>query len=118
VLFDLPPAAIVDENFQVHLCFAVELVDIAEELALVGPDRFAKGFVVVKDGAETERKNRGMAETIRNHSRVIHAGLLVQRSLWIVFAHNHRKIACGVKENLIATDSKDRFQRNRFTMTF
>ncbi len=58
-----------------------------------------------------------MTEAVRNHSRVVYARLLVEGLLRIVFAHNHRKIAGRIKENLIATDSKDRFHRNRFTMT-
>lgn len=117
VPFDLAPAAIVDKDLQVHLRFAAELVDVPEELSLIGADGFAKGLVVVKDGAETEGKNRGMTITVRNNAGVVHAGFLVKGRLRIVLAYNHRKITCRVKKNLIATDSKDRFHRNRFTMT-
>ena len=115
--FDLASAAIIHEDLQVHLRFAAEFVNIAEELPLVGADGFAKAFVVVKDGSEAEGKDGGMAVTVRDDPRVIHAGFLVEGPLRIVLAHDHRKIACRVKENLIATDSKDRFHRNRFTMT-
>ena len=118
LLCDCASAAVIDEHLQVHLGLSAKLIDIPEELPLIGANGFAEGFVVVKDGPETEGKNCGVTETIRNHSRMIYAGLLVERCLWIVLAYHHRKIACWVKENLIATDSKDRFHCNRFTVTF
>jgi hypothetical protein len=58
-----------------------------------------------------------MPETVRDHPCVIHTGLLVEERLRGVLAHNHRKIAGWVDKNLIATDSKDRFHGNRFTMS-
>lgn len=76
--FDLPPAAIVDKDLQVHLRFTAEFVNVSEELPLIGADGFAKGFVVVKDGAKAEGKNRRMPVTVRDDAGVIDSRFLVE----------------------------------------
>ncbi len=47
VLLNLAAAAVVDKDLQVHLRLTAELIDIAEELALIGADGLAQDFVVV-----------------------------------------------------------------------
>ena len=54
---DLLRATVVYEDFQVHLGLAAELFDVGDELALIGADGLAKGFVVMEDRAEAERKD-------------------------------------------------------------
>ena len=79
-------AAVINEDLQVHLGFAAEFIDIAEELALVGPDGFAKAFVVVEDSAESEGKYGGVLETICDDSCVVDPGFLIECVCRAVFA--------------------------------
>ena len=44
-------------DFQVHFRFAMEALQIALKLALIGADRLAQSFIILKDGAKTEREN-------------------------------------------------------------
>ena len=78
--------AVIHEDFEVHLGFAAEFIDIAEELALVGPDGFAKAFVVVEDSAESEGKYGGVLETICDDSCVVDPGFLIECVCRAVFA--------------------------------
>ena len=71
--FDLAAATVVDEDFQVHLRLAAQLVDIAEELALIGPDGLAQRLVVMEHGAEAEGKDRRVLKTVGDHTRVVDA---------------------------------------------
>ena len=57
MLADFLRATVVDEDLQMHLGFAAELIDVGEELTLIGADGFAEGFVIVKNRAEAERKD-------------------------------------------------------------
>jgi hypothetical protein len=66
-------AAVVHEDLEVHLGFAAKFIDIAEELALVGPDGFAETVVVVEYRAESEGKNGGVFEAVGDYSCVIDA---------------------------------------------
>jgi hypothetical protein len=50
-------AAVVDHYLKVHLGLAAKPVEVGQELALVGADGSAEGFVIGKDGAETERQH-------------------------------------------------------------
>jgi hypothetical protein len=70
----------------VHLGFAAQLVDVTEELTLVGPDGFAEAIVVVEDGAEAEGKHGGMFKAISDDASMIHTRFLVQGFCRIVFA--------------------------------
>ena len=47
---------------------------------------------------------------------MIHAGLLVEGFSGVVFADDDGQGAGGIKENLVAADSEDRFDRNGFAM--
>jgi hypothetical protein len=99
-----------------HLGLAAELVDIAEELALVGPDGLAKALIVAEDGAETERENGRVLEAVGNDPGVVYAGLLVQSLCGVMFAHDHGQVAGRIKEDLVATDAVDGFHRNWFAV--
>ncbi len=110
-------AAVVDEDFEVHFGLAAQLVDVAQELALVGADGLAQAFVVVEDGAETEGQHGGVLETVGDDPGVVHAGFLVEGFRGVVFADDDGEVAGGVEEDLVAADSEDGFQRNRFAMT-
>jgi len=78
--------AVIDEDLEVHFGFAAEFIDVAEELALVGPDGLSKAFVVVEDGAESERKNGGVLETICDYSCVVDPGFLIKCICRVMFA--------------------------------
>jgi hypothetical protein len=98
----LTAAAVVDEDLEVHLGFAAEFIDVAEELALVGPDGFAEAFVVVEDGAEPEGKDGGVFEAVSDDASMIHTGFLIQGFCGIVFADDNGKVTGWVEENLIS----------------
>ena len=98
-------AAVVDENLEVHLGFAAQFIDVAEELSLVGPDGFAEAFVVVEDGAKAERKNGGVFEAISDDSCVVHTRFLIQTVCRVMFADDNCEVTGWVKENLISAYS-------------
>jgi hypothetical protein len=82
-------AAVVDKDLEVHLGFAAEFIDVAEELTLVGPDGFAQAFVVVEYGAEAKRKDGGMFEAVSDDASMIHTRFLIEGFCGIVFADNN-----------------------------
>ena len=98
-------AAIVDEDLEVHLGFAAEFIDVAEELTLVGPDGFAKAFVVIEDGAEAERKDGGVFEAVSDDASMIHTGFLIEGFCGIVFADDNGEVTGWVKEDLVSADT-------------
>jgi hypothetical protein len=106
-LGQLAAATVVDEDLEVHLSFAAEFVDVAEELTLVGPDGFAEAFVVVEDSTKTEGKNGGMLEAVSDDASMIHTGFLIERFCGIVFADDYGKITGWVKEDLVSADTVD-----------
>jgi hypothetical protein len=55
-------------------------------------------------------------KAVSNHPGVIHAGFLVERLLWVVLAHDDSEFTGGIQKDLISAYSKDRFERNGFTM--
>ena len=81
--------AIVNEYLEVHLGFAAEFFDIADELALVGPNGFAEAFVVVKDCAESEGKDCGVFEAICDDSCVVYPGFLIKSVCRVMFADDN-----------------------------
>jgi len=112
----LTAAAVVDEDFEVHLSFAAEFIDIAEELTLVGPDGFTEAFVVVEDGAESEGKDCGMFEAVSYDAGMIHTGFLIESFCGIVFADYNGKVTGWVEENLISAYAVNGLERNRFSV--
>jgi len=110
-------ATVVDEDLEVHLRFAPQLVDVALELALVGADGLAQAFIVGEDGAESEGQHGGVLEDVGDHTCMVHAGLLVEGFRGVVLADNDGEVAGGVKKYLVAAYSDDRLHRNWFTMT-
>jgi hypothetical protein len=114
---DFLAATVIDKDLEMHFGFAAELVNVAEELALVGADGFAKAFVVAKDGSKPKGKDRGMLEAVGDDPGMIDAGFLVEGFRRIVFADDNSEVTSGVKEDLVATYSEGRFHRNRFAMT-
>ncbi len=107
MLLDFARAAVVDEDLEVHLGLAAQLVDVAEELTLVGANGLAEHFVVREDGAEPEGKYGGMLEAVGDDPCVIDAGFLVEGFPGIVLAHNNGEVTCRIKEYLIAANTKD-----------
>jgi len=77
-LDDLFGAAIVHEDLQVHLGFATEFFNVGEELALIGADGFAEGFVIVEYRSKTKWENGGVLKTIGDDAGVIDSGLVVE----------------------------------------
>src|ERR1035437_2890726 len=100
-----------------HLRLAAQLVDVAEELALVGADGPAQALVVVEDGSEAEGQHRGVLETVGDHPRVVYAGFLVESFSGVVFADDDGELVGGINKNLVAADSENRLHRNGFAMT-
>jgi len=98
---------VVDENLEVHLGFTAEFFDVSEELALVGPNRFAEAFVVVENCTESEGKNGGVFEAISDDSCMIDARFMVQGFYGIMFADDNCEVTGWVKENLISAYSVD-----------
>jgi hypothetical protein len=103
-------------NLQVHLGLAVKPFDIALKLALIGTNGLAETLIVLKDGSEAEGKNGRVLKAVGDNSGVIDSRLLIQCFIGVVLAHNNGQVAGGVKENLIATDSKYGFEWNWFAM--
>jgi len=66
-------SAVVDKDLNVHLSFAVQFVEVAEKLPLVGADGLPKGFIIVEDGAKAEGKNSRVLKAVGNHTGVIDA---------------------------------------------
>jgi len=85
----LATAAVIHQDFEVHLGLSAEFIDVAEELALVGPDGLAEAFVVVEDGAESEGKNCGVFETISDNSCVVDPGFLIECFCGIMLADDN-----------------------------
>ena len=108
---------VVHKDFEVHLRLAAQLLDVAQELALIRADRLAEALVVVEDRAKPEREDCGVLETVRDHPGMVDAGFLAESLGWIVFADDDGEVACRVKEDLVAADSVNGFERNRFTMS-
>ena len=100
-------AAIVDEDFEVHLGLAAELVDVAEELALVGANGLAEDFIIVEDGSKSEGKDGGVLKAVRDDPGMVDAGLLIQSFLGVVLADDDCEVACGIEKNLISAYTKD-----------
>jgi hypothetical protein len=92
VALNLFGAAVIDKDLEVHFGLAAKLVNIAQELALIGANGFAESLVVRKDGAEAEGKDGGVLETIGDDACVIDTRLLVKRFLRIMFTDNDGEI--------------------------
>jgi len=107
ILLDFARTAVVDEDLEVHLGLAPQLVDIAEKLALVGADGFAQHFVVSENCAEPEGKYCGMLKAVGDHPSVINAGLLVEDFLGVVLAYDDGEVTGWIEENLITANTKD-----------
>ena len=89
VAANLFTAAIVEHDFEMHLGLAAEAFDVGDELALVGADRPAEGFIVGEDGSKTERQNGGSFEAVGDDSGVFDAGLLGKVFRGRVFADDN-----------------------------
>ena len=62
---------VVDEDLEVHFGLAAQTLDVGHEVALVGTDGAAEGVVIVKGGAEAERKNGGLCEAAGDDAGVV-----------------------------------------------
>jgi hypothetical protein len=76
-------------DFEVHFCFSMQALQIALKLALVGPDGFAKSFVVLEYGSKTERQDGRMFETVSDHSGVVDSGFLIEGFGGVVFTDDN-----------------------------
>jgi len=95
LLLEFLAAAVVDKDLQMHLGLASQLVNVAQELPLVGADGLAQAFVVGEDGAEAEGQHGGVLETVGDDPRVIHAGFLIEGLRGVVFADDDREVTGG-----------------------
>src|ERR1035438_5837505 len=114
--FQLAPAAIIDQNLQVHLSLAAQLVDVAEKLTLVRADGPAQALIVTENRSKSKWKNGGVMETVCDHPCVVNAGLMIQCFRGVVLTDNDGKVAGRVNKHLVATHAEYRFHRNRLAM--
>jgi len=117
VLGEFVRTAVVHKNLEVHLGLAAQLIDVHQELALVGANRLAEAFIIGEDGSETEGKNGGMLEAIGDDPGMIDARFLAELFGGVVFADDNGKVTGGVEKNLIAADSVDGFEGDWFAVT-
>jgi len=82
-------AAVVNDHFEVHLGLAAQAVEVSEELALVGADGTAKGFVIGEYGAEAEGQHGGHLEAIGDDFTMVDGRLLQQGFFGVVFADDY-----------------------------
>jgi hypothetical protein len=87
-LVDLLLAAGVDVDLEMHFGLAVQTLQVALELALVGADGFSQAFVILKDSSKTEREDGRVFEAVSDNSGVIDACFLIHDFGGIVFADN------------------------------
>jgi hypothetical protein len=100
-------AGVVYQDFEVHLGFAAETLDVGLKVALVGADGAAKGVVVLKGGAEAEGQNGGELEAVCNDAGVVFGSLLIKicAIFWSVFRDDDCEIAGREEECLITGDA-------------
>lgn len=117
MLVDGVSATVIYIDLEMHLSLAAKLVNVREKLTLVRADGFAEAFVVIEDGAKAERQHSGMLEAVGDDSSMVNSGLLIEGFGGVVFAYDDGEVAGGIKEDLITTNSVQRFQCDGFTMT-
>ncbi len=108
---------VVDDYFEVHLGFATETVEVGQELALVGANGAAQGFVIGEHRAEAEGKHRGQFEAVGNDLGVVDGRFLDEGLFGIVFADDDSQVTCGIEENLISCDARHGLKRYWFAVT-
>ena len=96
-------ADVVDHYFKVHLSLAAQPLDIGCEVALVGSDGTAECIVVRKGSTESEWKDGGKLEAVRDYLRMVLSATRVHpRGIFsIMFGYNDCELACWEKEYLI-----------------
>ena len=116
-------ADVVDEDLQVHLRLAAETFYIGQEVALIGADRAAQSVVVLKAGAEPERKDSGTVKAARDHAGVITGGGLGFKAgqasgiLLEMFGDDDGEIGCGKEEDLVSEEAGDPREGHRAAVT-
>src|SRR5579859_711606 len=116
MLFKFLATAVVDVDLEMHLGLAVQAFEVVLELALVGADGLSEALVVLKDGSKTEREDGGLLEAVGDYPSMVHAGFLIHRFGWVMFADYDSEVTGGVEENLVTTYSKYGFKWNWFAM--
>jgi hypothetical protein len=97
----------------VHFSLAAETLHIGKEVALVGADRAAQSVVVLKGGAEPERKDGGTVEATGDHASMITGSGLGFRTdhtcgvFLQMLRDNDGEIGCGKEEDLISEEAGD-----------
>jgi hypothetical protein len=82
--------------------------------APVDSDGLAEGIIAFKDGAESKRKNGGIAEAVTHDASVFDCGFLVKLSgCVVVFADNYGEFTTGIAENRSSIDSLNALQQER-----
>ena len=102
-----------------HLGLAAEAFDVGQEVALVGADGAAKRIVVGEGGAEAERKDGGVFETICDDTCMISSELAIERChLFVrVFRDDNGEVTCGKEEGLIAKKARNPGEGHWTTVT-
>src|SRR5947209_3709853 len=83
-----------------HLRFAAQMIDGNAELLAVGAHGTPESLIIVKNGAEPERKNGSALKASADNSGMLHHGLLGQLLVLLVFTYDHGKLAAGITEHL------------------
>src|ERR1700744_5395631 len=116
-------ADVVDEDLQVHLRLTAETFYVGQKVTLIGADRAAQGVVVLKAGAEPERKNSGTVKAAGDYAGVIAGGGLGIRAdeaggiLRKMFGDDDGEISCGKEEDLVSEEAGDPREGHRAAVT-
>jgi len=92
--------AILDQQLQVHFCFALQADYALQKSFAVQPDRAAQGVIRVEHGSKAERKNGGAAEALTHHVCVLQQGSLSEFGGRDVFTHDDRELSARIREGL------------------
>jgi hypothetical protein len=116
-------ADVVDEDLEVHLRFSAKTLYIGQEVTLVGTDRTAQGVVIVKGGAEAERKDSRTIKAAGDHAGVIAgSGLSIRTgqtsSVFVeMLGDDDGQIGCGKEEDLVSEEPGDPSEGHRAAVT-
>ena len=116
------PAAVIDQDLEVHLRLAAQTLDVGQEVALVGADGAAQGVVIRERGAEPEGQHRGPVEAAGDDAGMVAGRTLAfgrgqaGRVLGEMLGNDDGEIGGGKEEDLVTEEAVDSVQRHRSTV--
>jgi len=102
-----------------HLCLALEALQVGNKVAMVGTDRPPQRVVIRKRSIETKWQERRLFKTVGDHASVILLALLIDacRIFLRVLRNQNGEVARRKEEYLISKEALYVLQRHRTTMT-